>query len=389
MEDNGSLEVTILMPCLNEAETIEGCVREALEAVRKHGVVGEVLVADNGSIDGSDEIAKKAGARVISVTEKGYGHALIAGIQAARGKFVLMGDADGSYDFGELPNFLKRLREGYDLVMGCRLPRGGGTIEPNAMPWKHRWLGNPVLSGLGRLFFKAPVDDFHCGLRAFRRDAMLSLGLKTGGMEFASEMVMKAQLGSLRICQIPVTLRPDKRSGTPHLRSWRDGWRHLRFMLLYSPNWLFVIPGASITLLGLIGFLILLPGPLTLGGITFDLNSLLISSVTMILGYQTLAFALFVKIYAANSGLIPGKRSCLLRWIEGRSVEVGIMVGVVFMLAGIACLVANVLAWKEAGFGRLPVQESLRMTIVTVTALTLGIQTVFSGFVIAILGLKT
>ncbi len=388
MKDNEELEITILMPCLNEAETIEGCVREAIEAIREYGAAGEVLVADNGSDDGSDGIARKAGARVISVAEKGYGHALIAGIQAARGRFVLMGDADGSYDFGELPNFLKKLKSGYDLVMGCRLPKGGGTIEPNAMPWKHRWLGNPVLSGLGRLFFKAPVDDFHCGLRAFRRDAMISLGLKSGGMEFASEMVMKAQLGSLRICQIPVTLRPDKRSGSPHLRSWRDGWRHLRFMLLYSPDWLFVLPGVVLSFMGLAGFLILLPGPFTFRGVTFDLNSLLISSVTMILGYQTLAFALFVKIYAANSGLIPGKRPHLLEWIEGRPVEIGIMAGIVFMLVGIACLVANILAWKDVGFGRLPVQESLRMTIVTVTALTLGIQTIFSGFVIAILGLK-
>lgn len=376
------------MPCLNEAETIVACIEEAFASLHKGNIAGEVIVADNGSTDSSQVLAAQAGARVVKVGYRGYGHALKAGIQAARGKYIIMGDADGSYDFGELTRFLELLRNGYDLVMGCRLPKGGGAIEPGAMPWKHRWIGNPVLSGLGRLFFRAPVDDFHCGLRAFRREAILSLGLFTGGMEFASEMVVKATLASLKIGQVPVTLRPDGRSRPPHLRSWRDGWRHLRFMLLYSPNWLFLIPGILLTVLGGLGFLILLPGPLKVGDVTFDLNSLLVSSVSLIMGFQTLAFALFVKTYAANTGLLPGPKPRLIRLIEGRPVEWGIGIGLLFILGGLTCLAKAVLAWQAVDFGPLPYQDSLRTVITSVTGLTLGLQTIFSGFVLAILGLE-
>ncbi|MFZ3046718.1 MAG: glycosyltransferase family 2 protein, partial [Desulfatirhabdiaceae bacterium] len=231
------------MPCLNEAETIEACVKEALAAIRTAGVFGEVLIADNGSTDESCAIAQHAGARVITIHRKGYGSALQGGIEAAHGRYILMGDADGSYDFSELSKFLEKLNAGHDLVMGCRFPRYGGTIQPGAMPWKHRWIGNPILSAIGKLFFSSPIHDFHCGLRAFRKEAILKLGLKTTGMEFASEMVVKASLSNLKIEQVPITLRPDGRSRPPHLRSWRDGWRHLRFMLLYSPLWLFILPG--------------------------------------------------------------------------------------------------------------------------------------------------
>ncbi len=382
------IEISVVIPCLNEAETIVACVEEAFASLREGDIAGEVVVADNGSTDSSQVLAARAGARVVKAEHRGYGNALKAGIEAARGKYIIMGDADGSYDFGELMRFLELLREGYDLVMGCRLPKGGGTIESGAMPWKHRWIGNPVLSGLGRLFFRAPVDDFHCGLRAFRRDAILSLGLCTGGMEFASEMVVKATLASLKIGQVPVTLRPDRRSGPPHLRTWRDGWRHLRFMLLYSPNWLFLIPGILLTVLGGLGFFILLPGPLKLGGITFDLNSLLVFSMSLIMGFQTLAFAFFVKTYAANTGLLPGPKPRLIRLIEGRPVEWGVGIGLLFILGGIACLVKALLAWHAVGFGPMPYQESLRTVITSVTGLTLGVQTIFSGFVLAILGLE-
>jgi len=388
MSEKESLEISVVIPCLDEAETVASCVREAVSALFKEGIAGEVVVADNGSTDGSQEFAREAGARVVHVAQRGYGHALQGGIEAARGRYVLMGDADGSYDFGELSRFLAVLRQGHDLVMGCRMPRGGGRIEPGAMPWKHRWIGNPVLSGLGRLFFRAPVDDFHCGLRAFRRDAVLGLGLRTGGMEFASEMVVKATLAGLRIGQVPVTLRPDRRSRPPHLRSWRDGWRHLRFMLLYSPTWLFLVPGIACTVAGGLGFAVLLPGPLSLGGITFDLNSLLVASVVLVLGFQTLAFGLFVKTYAAKAGLLPGPRPGLVRFVEGRPVEYFAVLGLLFILAGLGILGRAMLAWSAAGFGPLPVQESLRMVISSVTCLTLGAQTIFAGFVLGVLGLE-
>jgi len=386
--DRESVEISVVMPCLNEAETIVGCIEEAFASLQKQNVAGEVVVADNGSTDNSQVLAAQAGARVVRVGRRGYGHALKAGIEAAEGTYIIMGDADGSYDFGELRHFMNLLHKSYDLVMGCRLPKGGGSIEPGAMPWKHRWIGNPVLSGLGRLFFKAPVDDFHCGLRAFRREAILSLGLCSGGMEFASEMVVKARLASLKIGQVPVTLRMDGRSRPSHLRSWRDGWRHLRFMLLYSPNWLFLIPGFLFTILGGLGFFILLPGPLRVGEVTFDLNSLLVSSVSLIMGFQTLAFALFVKTYAANTGLLPGPKPHLIKLVEGRSVEWGIGVGLLFIMGGLACLAKAMLAWQAADFGPLPYQDSLRTVITSVTGLTLGVQTIFSGFVLAILGLE-
>jgi glycosyltransferase involved in cell wall biosynthesis len=381
------VEISVVIPCLNEAEMIASCVREARAAIEEHGIQGEVLVADNGSTDNSVEIARKAGGRVSIIEKKGYGSALQGGIEAARGTYVLMGDADGSYDFGELPNFLAQLRQGNDLVMGCRLPGGGGKIEKRAMPWKHRWIGNPVLSGLGKLFFRSPVIDFHCGLRAFRRQAILSLGLKTTGMEFASEMVIKAGLKGLKIAQIPITLRRDGRSTPPHLRSFRDGWRHLRFMLLYSPKWLFVYPGLTLFLLGLAGTLILLPKPLTVGNITFDLNSLMVASATMLAGFQILCFGIFTKAYAVSTGLLPGKEY----WgtiINGKSVEIGTVIGFLMILMGTGLFGYALLGWKAAHFGHLSYQDSLRKIIPAVTCIVLGIQTMFSGFALAILGLE-
>ncbi len=381
-------EISIVMPCLNEEKSLEACIHEAIDAIEKSGVTGEVVVADNGSTDNSVNIALNAGARVVNVKSRGYGSALQGGIDGSRGKFVLMGDADGSYDFGELPGFLKLLQEGNDLVMGCRLPKGGGTIEKGAMPWKHRWIGNPVLSGLGKLFFQSPVVDFHCGLRAFRRDAILSLDLQTPGMEFASEMVIKAQLQGLKIGQIPITLRCDKRSAPPHLRSFRDGWRHLRFMLLYSPKWLFVFPGLFIFFMGLIGSILLLPRPMTIfNGITLDLNTLLVSSTAILVGFQIFFFGIFTKAYAVSNGLLPGK-DYWFKLINGKSVEIGIIIGFIIILTGTIILGDALIQWKTANFGQISYQESLRKVIPAVICIGLGIQTVVSGFALAILGLK-
>ncbi len=365
----------------------DSCLREAWAAIAAAGVVGEVLVADNGSVDGSPEIAAALGARVLHVAERGYGNALLGGIGAARGQLVLMGDADGSYDFGALPLFLARLREGADLVMGCRMPGGGGTILPGAMPWKHRWIGNPALSALGRLFFEAPVRDFHCGLRAFRRDAILRLGLRCPGMELASEMVVKATLARLRIAEVPVTLRPDGRSRPPHLRSWRDGWRHLRFMLLFTPRWLFLIPGAVLSLASLLLFLRLAAGPLELAGVRFDTNSLLVAGLGLITGVQMLLFGVLAKLFAVNQGLLPP--TAFTGWLRRRRlVELGIGSGGVLALLGLGYLAYEVELWRRAGFGDLSYPESLRIVVPAVTALAVGVQLVFAGFMLALIDLS-
>jgi len=381
------MDISILIPCLNEAETLSDCIAEAWTAISDSDLIGEIIVADNGSTDGSVEIAQNAGARVVHIPEKGYGNALTGGIRAAHGQYILMGDADGSYDFTELSGFMEKLYQGFDLVIGCRFPRCGGRVNPGAMPWKHRWIGNPVLSALGKLFFSSPVDDFHCGLRAFRRESVLSLGLKTDGMEFASEMVVKASLNGLRITQVPITLRKDGRSRPPHLRSWRDGWRHLRFMLLYSPLWLFILPGLSLAVFGFVGFILLRAAPVKVGWVTFDLNSLLVSSTAMLVGFQVLGFGMFIKAYAVNSGLFPGK-SFWFQVVKGRPVEWGICIGLLFVLAGTGSLIQEILTWKSVGFGALSYQSSLRAVITAVTGIGLGIQAMVYGFALAIVGLE-
>lgn len=385
--ETSEVEITVLMPCLNEAETIAACIEDALSAFATARVVGEVLIADNGSSDGSQKIAEDMGARVLSVCEKGYGSALIGGINSAKGKYVLMGDADQSYDFKELPKFLERLRQGAELVMGCRLPRGGGTIMPGAMPPLHRWLGNPVLSALGKIFFSSPADDFHCGLRAFNRQSIVKLDLCTKGMEFASEMVVKATLSKLKIEQVPITLHPDGRTRAPHLRSWRDGWRHLRFMLLYSPDWLFILPGMLLFILGLGGFSILLPKPLTIGAITFDLSTLIVFSSATLVGAQILGFGILIKVYAISSGIWPG-HDRWLRFARGRSIDLGLLLGTLFLLFGLSILFWAVDEWREAKFAALNYQESLRTTITAVTAIAFGLQTLFTSFAIAMVGMK-
>lgn len=379
-------EITILLPCLDEAETLAGCIREAKAALAAAGVAGEILVADNGSRDGSPALARAEGARVVAVARRGYGNALAGGIAAARGRFVLMGDADGSYDFGELPRFLGPLRAGADLVMGCRLPKGGGRILPGAMPWKHRWIGNPLLTALGRLFFTAPVHDFHCGLRAFRREAVLDLDLRCPGMEFASEMVVKATLAGLRMAEVPVTLRPDGRSRRPHLRSWRDGWRHLRFMLLFSPRWLFLVPGLTLALLSLAAFLRLWAGPLTVAGVTFDTNTLVVASAGLVAGVQAVLFGVLAKAFAVQEGLVPPNRA-LARLRRLHPVELGVAAGAVLVLAGLGYLLVAVSRWGAVGFGDLSYPDSLRTVVPAVTAAALGVQLAFAGFALAVLDL--
>lgn len=386
MDDARSLDVTILMPCLNEAETLPGCIAEAMDAIATATCSGEVLIADNGSTDGSMALATQAGARVVAVSDRGYGNALRSGIAVARGRFVLMGDADGSYDFRELPRFLDALRTGADLVMGCRLPRGGGTIMPGAMPWKHRWLGNPVLSALGRLFFRAPVDDFHCGLRAFRRQAVLDLNLACPGMEFASEMVVKAVVAGLRMTQVPITLRPDGRTRAPHLRSWRDGWRHLRFLLVFSPRWLFYVPGLVLSLVGLAGFALLLPGPVDVAGITFDTNTLLVCTMMLLVGFQAIFFAIHAKAYATSVGLLtPDPR--IEQLFRAPYLELATLAGAVLVLMGLGYLGLATLVWQKSNFGPLSYGESLRQVIPGVTAMALGAQLLFSGFALAVIGI--
>src|SRR4029079_2959560 len=347
--DGNRTELSILMPCLNEAETLEICIKKAQKALEDLNVSGEVIIADNGSTDGSPEIASSLGARVVHVAEKGYGSALQGGIKAARGKYIIMGDADDSYDFTNLGPFLEKLRDGYELVMGNRFK---GGIAPNAMPPLHRYLGNPVLTAIGRLFFQSPCGDFHCGLRGFSKNAITRLDLRTTGMEFASEMVVKATLHKLRIAELPTTLSPDGRSSPPHLRTWRDGWRHLRFLLLYSPRWLFLFPGTLLMLAGLVTGALLLIKPRTIGTVTFDVHSLLYSAMAILIGFQSITFALFTKIFAISEGLLPEdpRLNKLFKWI---TLEVGLVVGSVIVLIGFGGSVYALDFWGERSFGKL------------------------------------
>lgn len=374
-------ELTILMPCLNEAETIATCIRKAQGFLQRSDVAGEILIADNGSTDGSPGMAQKLGVRVIAVANRGYGSALMAGIRAARGRFVIMADADDSYDFAALQPLLDALRAGCDLVMGNRFK---GEIAPGAMPLLHRYLGNPLLTGLGRLFFRSPIGDFHCGLRGFRRDAIVRLRLSHSGMEFASEMVVKATLHGLRIGEVPIRLSPDGRSRAPHLRRWRDGWRHLRFLLLFSPRWLFLYPGAALTLLGLVGMVWLLPAARTVGGVTFDVNTLAFAAAALICGFQALTFALFSKVYAIRARLLPEDPRVTAAGQLFR-MEFGLLAGLALMLTGLGISLYAVGAWSATSFEDLDPQVSLRYVIPAVTALVLGLEIILSSFFYSIL----
>ena len=379
----GGLELTILMPCLNEAETIGTCVAKAMGYLARSGVEGEVLIADNGSTDGSQAIAQGLGARVVAVPARGYGAALIAGIAAARGRFVIMGDSDDSYDFTALDPFVAKLRDGYALVMGNRFL---GGIQAGAMPPLHRYLGNPVLSTIGRVFFGGPVRDFHCGLRGFDRDAIRALDLRAPGMEFASEMVVKATVQGLRVTEVPTTLSPDGRSRPPHLRSWRDGWRHLRFLLVFCPRWLFLYPGVGLFLAGLLTMAVLLPGPLRLGGVTFDVHTLLYASGAMIMGFQAVQFWIFARIHGAQQGVVPEEKR-LTAALSRFGLEPALIVAGLLVVAGLGLGVAAVAAWGAQSFGNLEGMAAMRVAIASVTSMVLGLQLAFGAFFVSLLGM--
>ena len=379
----GEVEISIVMPCLNEAETLAVCVDQARAALAQHGLRGEVIVADNCSTDGSQRLAESHGARVVPVTRKGYGSALQGGIAAARGRYVLMGDADDSYDFGHVDRFVARLREGCDLVMGNRF---AGGILPGAMPWKNRYVGNPVLSGFGRLLFRSPSQDFHCGLRAFSVAAYRKMELRTTGMEFASEMVIKATLLGLRIAEVPTTLKKDGRSRPPHLRPWRDGWRHLRFMLLYSPRWLFLYPGALLFAGGFAGLIGLAFRPWTVGHVTFDVHTMVYAMLALLLGFQGISFALTSKIYATQVGLVPPNPT-MTRLFQYVTLETGLVVGAGVFAAGLALSLYAVWRWSQAGFGALDPVGMLRLVVPGAGAMALGVQVMLLSFFLSILGL--
>ncbi len=379
----GAVEVSIVMPCLNEAETLASCIQKAQNAIEKDGLAAEIIVADNGSTDGSQVIAKELSVRVVPIDRKGYGSALIGGINAASGRFVIMGDADDSYDFTAIAPLIDKLHEGYDLVVGNRF-RGG--IESGAMPWSHRWVGNPVLTFISRVFFHTPVGDMHCGLRGFRKEAYERMRLRATGMEFASEMVIKASLKRMRIAEVPVTLRPDGRTRPPHLRTWRDGWRHLRFMLLFSPRWLFLYPGLALFAVGVLLSAILISGPLRVGGLRLDIHTLLVAGFLALLGYQLVLFALFTKIFAIRSGFHPPYPllDAVSRYV---TLEVGLAAGALMVLVGVIALVVAVASWGAVGFGNLDPSLTMREVIPAVVLLALGTQTVFASFFISILSI--
>jgi glycosyltransferase involved in cell wall biosynthesis len=378
------IELSVVMPCLNERATVGTCVKKALGAMEQHGIRGEVIVADNGSTDGSQQIATESGARVVPIEARGYGSALRGGIAAARGRFVLMGDADDSYDFTQAHLFVNKLREGYDLVMGNRF-RGG--ILPGAMPALHKYLGNPVLTAVARLFFKAPIGDIYCGLRAFRREAIEHLGLRTQGMEYANEMVVKATTFGLRITEIPTTLSPDGRGRPPHLRTWRDGWRTLRFLLLYSPRWLFLYPGVALFAGGIIVGALLLPGPFMVGNVGFDVDTLLFAAMAVLIGFQSIVFAGFTKLFGISEGLLPEdpRLTWLFRYI---TLEVGLVVGVLLILAGTGAWVLGLTYWRTHNFGPLDPEKTLRIVIPGLVCFTLGFQTILSSFFLSVLGMS-
>jgi hypothetical protein len=378
------IELTVVMPCLNEAETLESCIRKAQAFLERAAVRGEVLVADNGSTDGSGDVARRVGARVVEVPEKGYGAALMGGIRAAQGTYVIMGDSDDSYDFSQLDHFLEKLRQGYDLVMGNRF-RGG--IRPGAMPALHRYLGNPVLTGIGRLFFASPSRDFHCGLRGLRRSAALAMDLRTTGMEFASEMVVKAAFQGLKVTEVPTTLSPDGRSRAPHLRSWRDGWRHLRFLLLFSTRFLFLYPGLVLVATGSALALWLLPGPRTVGAVTLDVHTLLFAAAAIFLGVQAVLFSLFTKVFATSEGFLPPdpRLDRLFRYL---TLEAGLLLGGAFFMAGVACSVYAFADWGARSFRALDTARTLRVVIPAVLLMILGVQGILGSFFVSILLLR-
>ncbi|PWI31335.1 dolichol-P-glucose synthetase [Flavobacteriaceae bacterium LYZ1037] len=378
------LELSIVMPCLNEAETLAICIIKATRFLETNNVEGEIIIADNGSTDGSQDIAKNLNAKVIPVKEKGYGSALRGGIEAASGAYIIMADADDSYNFEALSPFLKELRAGNDLVMGNRFK---GGVAKGAMPFLHKYLGNPVLSFLGRLFYKIDIGDFHCGLRGFSREAYYKMDLKTTGMEFASEMIVKSKLNGLTITEVPTTLKPDGRTRDPHLNTWRDGWRHLRFLLLYSPQWLFLIPGVFLILLGFITSIIIISQPVVINSIQLDIHTLLYTSSLVLIGFQFIVFYALTKIYAVENKLLP-KSNRYNKLFKFLNLETGLIVGILFLILGIILSYFGLNIWKHSNFGELNPSETLRIVIPAVFTLLLGMQIIFFSLFFSILGLK-
>lgn len=379
-----NLELSVVMPCLNEAETLAICIKKAQSFFDRENIRGEVVIADNGSTDGSIEIAEDLNARVVHVKEKGYGNALIGGITAAEGTYVMMGDADNSYDFSNMMPYLTKLREGHDLVMGNRFK---GGIEKGAMPFLHKYLGNPVLSFIGRLFFQSKIGDFHCGLRGFSKDAFLRMELKTTGMEFASEMIVKASLKEMKIAEVPTTLSVDGRTRPPHLNTWRDGWRHLRFLVLYSPKWLFYYPGFLLFFFGCITSAILVYNPVKIGTVTFDVHTLLFTSVSLLIGFQFIVFYGLTKVFTVENGLLP-KSDGYDKQFKFINLEKGLVVGVLLIIIGIILSVLAYNYWHDLNFGDITNSNTLRIVIPAVTTMLLGVQVILFSLFFSILGLK-
>lgn len=380
-------ELSVVIPCLNEADTLAVCIEKAQRALKEHGIDGEIIVADNGSTDGSQAIATRMGARVLSIAVKGYGNALMGGIAGARGKFVIMADADDSYDFLEIPRFLEKLREGFDLVQGCRLPWGGGRVLPGAMPFLHRWWGNPMFSIMARRMFRAPIHDVYCGMRGFTKELFHRLDQRCTGMEFATEMIIKSSLRSEKIAEVPITLHPDGRKAhPPHLKTFRDGWRTLRFFLMYSPRWLFLIPGIALISFGLLGYGVAMPG-VTVLGMTFDAHTLLFASLAILCGYQSVLFAIFTKTFAITEGLMPPDPR-LDRLFTYVNLEKGLITGGLALTFGLVLLLEAVDQWRSVDFGRLDYAHTMRWVITGVTLTALGFQTILSSFFISILGMR-
>jgi len=380
----GSPELSVVLPCLNEARTLPACIAQIQRAIRDHRLDAEIIVADNGSTDASSEIAASLGARVAPVPDRGYGNALMGGIAAARGRYVIMGDADSSYDFGDIPKFLEQLRAGADLVMGNRF-RGG--IQKGAMPFLHRNLGNPVLSFLGRLFFHAHCGDFHCGLRGFSMQAYRRMDLQTTGMEFASEMIVKASLFGMKIVEVPTTLSPAGRDRPPHLRSWRDGWRHLRFLMMYSPRWSFLYPGLTLMIGGTAMALWLLPGPRSVGTVTIDIHTLLYAIMAILIGCQAVTFSVFTKVFAITEKLMPeGPR--LNRLFRHFRLETGLAVGGLLIAASVGLAVYSLFLWDAHNFGPMDPERLVRVGASTIVLFTMGVQICLASFFLSILGLR-
>ncbi len=387
MSEESNVEVSVIIPCLNEAETLSVCICKAQQGLRESGGVGEVIVADNGSTDGSADIAEELGARAVHVSRPGYGSALMGGIEVARGRFIIMGDADDSYDFLEIPRFVEKLRNGFDLVQGCRLPTGGGTVAQGAMPWSHRWIGNPLFSFLVRTWFGAPIHDVYCGLRGFTKELYNRLDQRCTGMEFATEMIIKSSLRKERIAEIPITLHPDGRTlRRPHLRTMRDGWRTLRFFLLCSPRWLFLSPGLFLMALGATGYLIALPG-FSIGGVRFDAHTLLFATLFLLCGYQAVLFALFAKTFAIAEGILPADER-LEHFYRVLTLERGIVISLIVLFIGCGLLLSAVNEWRLAGFGDLDYARTMRLVIPGAALFALAFQTVLSGFFVSMLGMK-